>query len=190
MGNTQNSNKNKMFFHYTTGNKISSILNDGLLRRSEILLFPNEKPVLWFSSNQDWENTTRKSIGFVSEQGQYTKYLLDKKEQHKKLTLVRFGLSFKDHRVNDWNTTCKKAKTPLMMKYGLEHTGIEMGGNPRQWYGVLCDLSVEELTFQVWDGNEWVDKDISNWFLTEYKEDPNCIGTRTPTWEQDFGIVI
>ena len=190
MGNSLNSTKNKMFFHYTTGNKISSILNDGLLRRSETLLLPNEKPVLWFSSNQDWENTTRVSIGVVSEEGQYTRHLLDKNEQHKMLTLVRFGLSFKDHRVNDWDTTCKKAKTPLTVKCGLEFGGRQMGGNPREWNGVFCDLSIEELTFQVWDGNEWVDKDVSNWFLTEYGEYTNSGGSRTPTCEEDLGIVI
>jgi hypothetical protein len=45
-----------MIFHYTKVKWLTSILADGL-KPSSILLTPGEKAILWFSTNERWENT-------------------------------------------------------------------------------------------------------------------------------------
>src|SRR5690606_12596681 len=52
-------------WHYTTGNKFQEILESGVLLRDDqttpYLFAPGEKGFVWFSSNQQWEETANKA---------------------------------------------------------------------------------------------------------------------------------
>ena len=47
-------------WHYTTVEKLRSIINSGHIKPSTAKLEPDEKPVVWFSSRPTWEPTATK----------------------------------------------------------------------------------------------------------------------------------
>jgi len=51
-----------LVWHYTLLTKLQMILNDGLIKPTDVMIDPREKPAVWFSSNQAWEPTATKNI--------------------------------------------------------------------------------------------------------------------------------
>lgn len=47
-------------YHYTTGTKLKLILNSGSIKPSSARIEPHEKPVSWFSTQDQWEPTATK----------------------------------------------------------------------------------------------------------------------------------
>ncbi len=47
-------------FHYTTGLKLKHIINSGCIRPTTAKIEPYEKPVAWFSTQDQWEPTATK----------------------------------------------------------------------------------------------------------------------------------
>ena len=47
-------------FHYTTGLKLRSIINSGVIKPTTAKIEPHEKPVAWFSTSPTWEPTATK----------------------------------------------------------------------------------------------------------------------------------
>lgn len=47
-------------WHYTTGEKFEQIVRSGFLLAATAHIEPNERPVVWFSTNQHWEGTALK----------------------------------------------------------------------------------------------------------------------------------
>ena len=44
-------------YHYTTGTRLRSIVNSGTIKRTTAKIEPHEKPVAWFSTQDQWEPT-------------------------------------------------------------------------------------------------------------------------------------
>ena len=76
-------------WHYTTGEKFKAIVTSGYLKPTGILVKPPERPVLWFSLNQQFEPTARKA---AIEGGAYRVLSVEETGRHCG-GLVRFGLS-------------------------------------------------------------------------------------------------
>ena len=47
-------------YHYTTGLKLRSIINSGSIKPTTARIEPHEKPVAWFSTQDQWEPTATK----------------------------------------------------------------------------------------------------------------------------------
>jgi hypothetical protein len=47
-------------YHYTTGLKLRSIINSGVIKPTTAKIEPHEKPVAWFSTQDQWEPTATK----------------------------------------------------------------------------------------------------------------------------------
>jgi hypothetical protein len=47
-------------FHYTTGLKLRQIVNSGCIKPTTAKIEPHEKPVAWFSTQDQWEPTCTK----------------------------------------------------------------------------------------------------------------------------------
>jgi hypothetical protein len=47
-------------YHYTTGLKLRSIINSGCIKPTTAKIEPHEKPVAWFSTQDQWEPTATK----------------------------------------------------------------------------------------------------------------------------------
>jgi hypothetical protein len=157
--------KNQSFsFHYTIGEHIPSIISDGYLKRSFVGLTDGELPVLWFSRNQRFERTSRKGLFYRGH-----KLNWDVSLQHELMTNVRFGIPHDDNRLLDWKTTCKVSGTPNEDIRLMEKRGKMWSSFPSDWFGVLSDVSIDELTFQVWDGSKWIDKNVQDWCLNDFR---------------------
>ena len=48
-------------YHYTTGLKLRQIINSGCIKPTTAKIEPHEKPVAWFSTQDQWEPTASKS---------------------------------------------------------------------------------------------------------------------------------
>jgi hypothetical protein len=48
-------------YHYTTGLKLRHIVNSGAIKPTTAKIEPHEKPVAWFSTQDQWEPTATKS---------------------------------------------------------------------------------------------------------------------------------
>jgi hypothetical protein len=47
-------------YHYTTGLKLKQIINSGCIKPTTAKIEPHEKPVAWFSTQEQWEPTATK----------------------------------------------------------------------------------------------------------------------------------
>ena len=47
-------------YHYTTGQKLRQIINSGVIQPTTAKIEPHEKPVAWFSIQDQWEPTATK----------------------------------------------------------------------------------------------------------------------------------
>ena len=47
-------------YHFTTGKKLKQIINSGCIRPTMAKIQPHEKPVAWFSTQDQWEPTATK----------------------------------------------------------------------------------------------------------------------------------
>ena len=52
----------KTAWHYTTGQKAKMIFESGELKPTDAFIEAQEKPILWFSKNQEWEQTANKML--------------------------------------------------------------------------------------------------------------------------------
>ncbi len=111
-------------FHYTTGQKLRSIINSGAIKPTTAKIEPNEQPVAWFSTQDQWEPTATK-VPIPGKQGQ----LLTAKAQ---AGLVRITVP----------GTCAPyvfpqlpliAGTSLKAYLGLLMAGLELGADPGTW---------------------------------------------------------
>jgi hypothetical protein len=137
-----------MIYHYTKSTKLASILTHGL-RPRRILLAPGEKPVLWFTTNDRWEDTgltiDAPSLGgahdFVLKLG---------------ARLIRIACD-DDVAPHGWNEIQKLAATPAGVAARLYELATGAGSRPDDWKGTLNDVTVEKCrAFEMYDGKEWV----------------------------------
>ena len=49
-----------VIFHYTTGTRLKQIINSGAIKPTTAKIEPYEKPVAWFSTQDQWEPTATK----------------------------------------------------------------------------------------------------------------------------------
>jgi hypothetical protein len=138
-------------WHYTTGIAFQSIVKSGVLLPSKKYIAKNERPVLWFSLNQDYEPTAAKGVrlddGRVAQGSRDTTYKFGG-------GLVRFGYAAK--RLIPWRDLKKKARIPIRVVDGLERVGRKMQAHPGDWLGSFRAISISELVIDVWDGASWV----------------------------------
>ena len=53
---------NMLLWHYTTSARIQKIVEDAAIKPATAFVEPNERPIVWFTTNQRWENTVSKSL--------------------------------------------------------------------------------------------------------------------------------
>lgn len=136
-------------WHYTTGEKFRLIIACGELR--PMAESSQDRAILWFSLNQQWEPTASKMR--KNADGSLTPLT---REQAYQLGngLVRFG--FPSARCIPWWMLGKKARIPFQTRVRLEYVGRKLGADPQEWCGVTHPISVDRLIIEVFKKNEWV----------------------------------
>lgn len=136
--------------HYTTGEKFKAIVASGYLMPTGVLVKPPERPVLWFSLNQQFEPTARKA---AIDGGAYRVLSVEETGRHCG-GLVRFGLSPRKLLAGEKLRTRARIARPLWA--GLARIGIQQKADPALWLGCLDAVPVEHLAIDVMnDAGEW-----------------------------------
>jgi hypothetical protein len=131
-----------MIYHYTKGFHLPSIL------ASSILVAEGEKPILWFTTNELWENTI-----FVATAPTLTEaheFMLDLGG----LLRISCDNSVALHR---WKELREVASIPSKLAVCLYASAIRVGSRPGEWRGSLDAVPVEAFRMvDVYDGHDWV----------------------------------
>ena len=145
----------EIIYHYTTGLKLRSIINSGAIKPTTAKIEPNEKPVAWFSTQDQWEPTATK-VPIPGKQGQ----LLTAKAQ---AGLVRISVP----------GTCAPylfpqlpliAGTSPQACIGLLLAGLELGADPGTWRFTPTPVPAalfREVEFYDFANNTWLAVDLT-----------------------------
>ena len=136
-----------MIYHYTKVLHLRSILAHGL-KPTDLLIAPGETPVLWFSTNPQWENTA-----FCSDAPSLG-------EAHKLLRtyggLARIGCDDSVAPVR-WKELKELAHIPSKVAMCLYQSAIAVRSRPGEWRGTFAVVPVEKFeAIEVFDGLDWV----------------------------------
>jgi hypothetical protein len=142
-------------WHYTTDDKLNSIYADEALLPTAIAIGPNERPVLWFSSNPVWEPTANKALG-VERNGQRTMIRpMTNAEMFRMFKLRRFGID--SERLMHWPVLRKAARIGMTEQRRMIKRAREMGSAPHHWYGTLDPVPLSDLVREDYiHGEGWV----------------------------------
>ena len=136
-------------YHYTTGLKLRSIINSGHILPTTAKIEPHEKPVAWFSTQDQWEPTATK-VPIPGMQGQ----IMTAQAQG---GLVRITVS----------GTCAPyifpqlpliAGTKPSVCIGLLVAGLELGSDPSTWRftptpvptALFCEVEFYDFAHDRW----------------------------------------
>ena len=145
----------QVIYHYTTGSKLRAIINSGAIKPTTAKIEPNEKPVAWFSTQDQWEPTATK-VPIPGRQGQ----LLTAKAQS---GLVRISVP----------GTCAPylfpqlpliAGTKPSVCIGLLIAGLELGSEPNTWRFTPTPVPTalfREIEFFDFANDNWLAVDLA-----------------------------
>ncbi len=144
---------NKILWHYTRGDNMRGILQDGTIKLATAGIMQNERPVVWFSTNPIWEETVN---GIVIERDGTLKYL-DKDETHAECGgLFRIGVA-PETAPYTWEVIKVRARIKPKVAKVLAEIAREKGANPKDWRGTLEPVPREKwIAVESWNGSEWV----------------------------------
>ena len=141
-------------WHYTTGEKLLLIAESGELRPGKAYVPEHEKPILWFSLNQYWDNTVNK--GLLKPDGSILQ--LDMRGTFEGGGgLARIGVS-EDTARYGWKALRHISNMDSYMAKHLVKRALEVGTNPREWRGTFDAVPYKKWkAVERFDGNGmWV----------------------------------
>lgn len=133
-------------WHYTTGEKLPSILASGVLWGATEMLYPHERPVVWFSLHQHYELTARKAR--LDACGRLVTMSVAETRQHCG-GLFRFGVD--PRRLIAGESLRRRARIPPSLWRGLHTEGKDQGADPAHWLGHVGDIPTADLAVFVMD---------------------------------------
>ena len=143
----------KIVWHYTIGDRALDILEGGVIKRATAGVPEGEKPIVWFSTNQVWEQTACKFTHTP------TGPVRLNKEQTAELGngLYRFGVLDKTAPYK-WRELRQKAGMTSATVKHLESWGKAQGANIGQWRGTFEDVPIEKcVAIEVLKDGRWLD---------------------------------
>lgn len=148
----------QLAWHYTVGVKLNSILADGLLRTTDVLIEQGERPALWFSLNQDWEPTANKLC--LTPTGELMPLDRDGTERvgH---GLFRFGVDPAVTPLMTWRDFTRKRGITSKVVEALEAVGRDQGSDPDDYLVSFVPVGrYQWVTLEVCYRGEWCPVDI------------------------------
>jgi len=133
-------------FHYAPWAYLPAMVQAGQLVPSNSGA-SNEKPMLWFSANQQWEPTAGKASGQIA--------MMTFKQQLAVGGCIRFGLPATDSRLMSWKAACTVAGTGRDERRAMERAGKKRGADPSQWFAIAESVPLDQLLLEVFVDNAW-----------------------------------
>ena len=140
----------KTAWHYTTGQKAKMIFESGELKPTDAFIEAQERPILWFSKNQDWEQTANKMLAGP---GGALRPLTMEETRELCGGLFRFGMP--SHDLIQWPRLARSANMRSKIQRALEEEGLRAGADFREWCGILEPVSIAGLTCQTMTDSGW-----------------------------------
>jgi hypothetical protein len=143
----------KLLWHYTVDKHVNDILRCGYIDVTQLHVYPPEKPMAWFSNDQQWERTVRKSI--VTFGGELSPpWGLRQMWQHG-VHGFRIGVLPESAPLN-WTAARIQGTIPGKVVRRLLEVADKWGANPWDWYASLVPVHRHEWqAMEVWNGSEW-----------------------------------
>jgi hypothetical protein len=139
-------------FHYTVGIRLLKILEDQKIKCATAFIGKKEKPVVWFSTNQEWEKTANKM--WNDKKGRLISL---SKEETEELGngLVRIEVT-PETAPYTWEDYKQKARVDRRILSGLYKVAKDQGADPREWRVSFVPVKMENwLSVELWDGEKW-----------------------------------
>jgi hypothetical protein len=147
----------KKVFHYTGWERFQGICIDGEIRVATKHVPPGVKPVVWFTTNPDWEETANKPV--VRRDGSLSEPLNRHALWEHGYNPIRIEVDPKKASLSSWNNYKKNSGDSMDMLKSLEKTAKQMGSNPKQWLVSYENVPVDAIVYVcVWDGTKWEGK--------------------------------
>ena len=128
-------------WHYTKGRHLANILEDCVIRPATLFVPANERPIVWFSTNQQWEPTVGPKERLELYAG----------------GLVRFGVD-PDTAPHNWQTLKELSGMSSKEAQRLYRAAIEEGARPGEWWGTFDPvLRSQWVSIQVHENGRWVE---------------------------------
>lgn len=111
-------------------------------------------PMIWFSSNQNWEFSAVQLAGLRWHTWQQIA------EQD---CAIRFGLDARDERLLDWAATCHAVgvnRRERRLRKGQVKKQRRIGSDASKWFTSLQTIPLENLHFQMWLNGKWTAIDV------------------------------
>jgi hypothetical protein len=140
-------------WHYTTGENFVQIVEDDAIKPATEHVPKNERPIVWFSLNQRWEQTANKGRR-TADGRRVTATMMEMCELGG--GLVRIGVA-PETAPYDWKTLRDLSGMSSAMARGLYNAAIEQGARPGEWRGTFELVPQSQWTaVEVLRDNVWV----------------------------------
>ncbi len=138
-------------WHYTTGRKLQYITASGMLIPGSTGIEPPDKPILWFSRNQHWEQTAGNAC---HDAGQPVRRLTLRETYAQSGGLVRYGCDVK--RLYAGEALRLKAQVSREVWAALHAAGKQQQAYPAAWCGSVDSIPLEGLIVNIMsDSFKW-----------------------------------
>lgn len=146
-----------VYWHYTTHKGLAGLLQDKAIRPATAGVDRRERPIVWFSTNQQWESTVIKAIN--SSDGTIVQLKNREDMLLHGIRLFRIGV-FPQSAPFDWSQLKKMSRMNAAIVRGLVLSAIEIGADPDEWRGTFKAVNATEwVSLQEWDGHSWREVD-------------------------------
>jgi hypothetical protein len=142
-----------LYWHYTTGDHFLSIVTDGVIVPATAFIEAHERPIVWFSANQEWEPTAVKL--WQNSDGTLCS-LTREQTQEKGHGLARFGVP-ETVAPHSWPTLKRLSRMRPKKAKKLAIAALAAGSDPLQWRG-----SFEPVPRDKWAAVDVFD-DVRGW---------------------------
>lgn len=140
-------------WHYTVGIRYQLIERDGVIKPATAFVPQGEKPIVWFSLNQQWEKTADKS---VKDEDGTLRHLNTAETAEVGGGLVRIGVA-PETAPHDWKTLRELSGMTSAMAQGMYHAAIDKGARPGEWRGTFQAVPRSKWTaIEIFENGEWV----------------------------------
>jgi hypothetical protein len=141
----------QLLWHYTTQQSLAEILRDGFIKLATDGVPAREKPAVWFSSNQEWEETVNQTYQTAMGRVWCTR---------EELSLRRGGLArigvLPSTATDDWCSYRAKSGILPIEAEQLCVNGRKAGASPDQWFVSFEPVGSNHwVAVELWEGQQW-----------------------------------
>jgi hypothetical protein len=143
----------KRVFHYTVFQRLQSIFTDTEIKVATKNVPAGVKPVVWFTTNPDWEETANKDVDFGNGS---TEFLNRQSMWEKGIHPIRIEVDPTKVSLRSWSNYKKNSGDSMDTIKSLEKTAKQLGSNPKQWMVSYENVPVDAIIgVSNWDGAKW-----------------------------------